>query len=122
MDEANALTGFDTPEKAAKAFLSDGCETVIIKLGENGSYLLSGEKEAFVPAHKVDVYDAVGAGDVFNAGFIYGTIQNWPLEARMIFGTATSALYISKSKNRFPELGDTLQLSNRNEKYKFIER
>jgi sugar/nucleoside kinase (ribokinase family) len=122
LDEARALTGYDTPEKAASAFLADGCKTVIIKLGEQGSYLSTGKKEILIPAHKVDVFDAVGAGDVFNAGFIYGTIQDWPLDARMIFGTATSALYISKSEDRFPELQDTIHLANKNEIYEFSER
>jgi len=122
MDEAQALTGKDSPEKAAQILLSDGCKTVIIKLGEKGSYLLSSKQETFVPAHKVAVFDAVGAGDVFNAGFIYGTLQKWPLEARMIFGTATSALYISKLVDRFPELGETLNFANKNKKFEFIER
>jgi ribokinase len=121
MDEAGAITGRKSPEKAAEDLLSDGCKTVIIKLGEKGSYLRTNENEIFVPPYKVNVFDAVGAGDVYNAGFIFGTLQNWPLEARMIFGSATAALYISKPTNRFPELKETTDYTNVNKKYVFKE-
>ena len=58
MDEAKALTGKDTPEKAAEVLFSDGCKTVIIKLGEKGSYLLTSKQEVFVPAYKVKVFES----------------------------------------------------------------
>lgn len=121
MDEAKALTGAKTPEKAAEELLSDGCGTIIIKIGEKGSYLRSEKEEIFVPSFTTNVFDAVGAGDVFNAGFVFGTLQAWPLEARMIFGSATAALYISRATDRFPDLDQTLELANRNKKYRFRE-
>ena len=116
------ITGFDSPEKAATAFLDDGCGTAVIKLGEKGCYLRSSEEEIFVPAQKVKVFDAVGAGDTFNAGFIFGTLQGWPLKARMVFGTATSAQYIAKSTDRFPSLEDSVQLASRIDTYTFIQK
>ncbi len=121
MDEAKALTGAKTPEKAAEELLSEGCGTIIIKMGEKGSYLRSGREEIFVPSFNINVFDAVGAGDVFNAGFVFGTLHAWPMEARMIFGSATAALYISRATDRFPELDQTVELANRNKKYRFRE-
>ena len=102
MDEASAITGEKTPEKAAENLLETGCGTAIIKLGEQGSYLKSNKTEIHCPAFKTTVYDAVGAGDVYNAGFIFGTLQDWPPETSMSFGSALSAQYISKSSDRFP--------------------
>jgi len=122
MDEAKAITGRNDPEQAARDLLNDGCKTVIIKLGEKGSYLLSSNSSIFFPSFSVNVYDAVGAGDVFNAGFIFGTLQDWPLEACVVFGTATSALYISKSDDRFPELNQTIKLANTTDKFEFIKK
>lgn len=122
MDEAKALTGENTPEKAAEDLLSDGCRTIIIKIGEKGSYLRSDKEEIFVPSYKINVFDAVGAGDVYNAGFIFGTLQEWPLEARMIFGSASAALYISRPTDRFPELIETVEFANRNKKYEFKKK
>jgi ribokinase len=122
MDEARAITARETPEGAAETLLSDGCGTVIIKLGEGGSYLRTVRKEIFVPSFKTHVFDAVGAGDVYNAGFIFGTLQKWPLEARMIFGSATAAHYISQQSDRFPDLSTILNLASNNPHYSFMER
>ena len=122
MDEARALTGMEAPERAAESLLSDGCGTVVIKLGERGSYLRTEREEIFVPSFKTHVFDAVGAGDVYNAGFIFGTLQQWPLEARMIFGSATAAHYISQQRDRFPDLSTILDLASNNPHYSFRER
>jgi 5-dehydro-2-deoxygluconokinase len=104
LDEASAITGEKTPEKAAEKLLADGCRTAIIKLGEQGSYLRTVDTEIHSPAVRTVVYDAVGAGDVYNAGFIYGTLKDWPFESRMTFGSALAAQYISRRSDRFPSL------------------
>ncbi len=121
MDEAEAITGKKSTEEAAEELLSDGCRTVIIKLGHKGSYLRTAEEALFVPAFETTVHDAVGAGDVYNAGFIYGTLQGWPIEARMIYGSAVASLYISRQAERFPDTTDILELVKRNKKYTFAE-
>jgi len=40
----------------------------------------------------VDVVDTVGAGDTFNAGFIYGYLQGWSLERTVQFASACGSL------------------------------
>jgi len=122
MDEAEAITGKNTPEEAAAELLSDGCRNIIIKLGSKGSYFCSADEELSVPAFKVNVHDAVGAGDVYNAGFILGTLQNWPMEACMIYGSAIASLYISRSSDRFPDTNDTIEFANTNLKYNYLEK
>ncbi len=112
LDEAQAITGLQEPEKAAEALMNDGPEIVIIKMGADGSLGSSGNGFIHTPARTTNVLDAVGAGDVYNAGFILGTLQDWPLEARMVLGTITSSLYISKRTNRFPTLEETFQTAN----------
>ncbi len=120
MDEAGALTGLTTPEKASERFLEDGCRAVIIKLGAEGSYLRTTDEEVFVPPFEAEVQDAVGAGDVYNAGFLFGTLQGWPFEARMIFGSATAAQYISRGTDRFPGLEETMIAASRNDTFEFF--
>jgi sugar/nucleoside kinase (ribokinase family) len=122
LDEAQAITGLKEPEKAVEALLNDGPETVIIKMGADGSLGSSGNGFIHTPARATNVLDAVGAGDVYNAGFIFGTLQDWPLEARMVLGTITSSLYISKRINRFPTLEETRQTANEWERspYEFL--
>ncbi len=119
LDEACALTEEKSPEKAAIRLTNDGCPTVIIKLGSEGSYLLSGKTEYHIPAFSTDVHDAVGAGDVFNAGFIVGTLNRWPLDARMIFGSAVSSLYISRQTDRYPSFQDVCNITDKKSKYIF---
>jgi len=38
------------------------------------------------------VVDAVGAGDSFNAGFVYGTLAGWPLDRSLALAVACGAL------------------------------
>jgi ribokinase len=113
MDEAHAITGQKDPYNALRSLLSDGAKTVVIKMGIDGSISNTDSDFVHVPAHPAEVIDAVGAGDVFNAGFMFGTLQGWPVEAGMFFGTVLSALYISKSENRFPHIHDLLQVLNK---------
>jgi sugar/nucleoside kinase (ribokinase family) len=38
------------------------------------------------------VVDAVGAGDSFDAGFVYGALAGWPLEKALALAVACGAL------------------------------
>jgi ribokinase len=109
--EAQAITAQPTPAQAARALQALGVETVVIKCGEQGSYACSDQAEAWVPARSVEVLDTVGAGDVFNAGFLYGLGQGWSLEQCLAFGNTTASLYISRQENRFPHFNEVLTTS-----------
>ena len=45
-----------------------------------------------LPLIAVPVVDTTGAGDIFHAGFIYGLLQDWPLERQLDFGCAAAAM------------------------------
>ncbi len=109
MDEARAITGKDEPEEAAQELLTMGAQLVAIKCGAKGSFASDGIQTCWVPAIPVNVFDCVGAGDNFNAGFIFGLQAGWPLNACMAFGNSTSALYISRRVDRFPHLSEVLE-------------
>lgn len=108
-DEARAITGLDSPQEAARALQELGPEMVIIKCGAQGSYTRYGRSEFFQPAFQVNVFDAVGAGDTFNAGFLLGYLRGWPMPPCLALGAMTAALYISRSQNRFPSLAEVIQ-------------
>jgi sugar/nucleoside kinase (ribokinase family) len=92
LTEAELVTGARGPRAAAEVLLGRGCRCVVIKLGEEGVYCLTGAGEEFrVPAYRVKVVDATGAGDAWVAGFLTGLLEGWPLEEALLFGNAVGA-------------------------------
>ena len=98
--EACSLTGADTAEAAA-ARLAAQVETVAIKLGAQGAFGVSaspqllgedGKQMVRVPSIPVNVVDTVGAGDNFDAGFIYGYLHGWSLEQSLRAAVICGAL------------------------------
>ncbi len=77
--EAVSLTGAENAEEAASR-LGRKVEAVAVKLGEQGAIGVWQSKKARAASIPVKVVDTVGAGDSFDAGFIYGYLQGWPLE------------------------------------------
>ncbi|MBK3533385.1 sugar kinase, partial [Streptomyces sp. MBT72] len=51
---------------------------------------------AAVPAIEVEALDPTGAGDVFVAGFVTGTLADWPLADRLAFAGLTAALSVQE--------------------------
>ena len=69
--EATDLTGKADAEAAGVELLKTGAGTVIVKRGEHGAVLVSGEKVFTCSACKVaDILDTTGAGDSFAGGFV----------------------------------------------------
>lgn len=70
---------------------------LVIKQGERGAMLYREgqwiEKEAF----KVKVVDTVGAGDGFDAGYIYAYLNRYDPEKRLIFANGVGALVTTVS-------------------------
>jgi sulfofructose kinase len=61
-------------------------------LGEKGVLAWDGERFHHSRAYCVPVADTTGAGDIFHAGFIYGLLQDWPLQRQLDFACAAAAL------------------------------
>lgn len=89
--EALALARAERVETALTR-LSQGGRTVAIKLGEQGAIAQRGDEVAHVPALAVQVADTVGAGDSFDAGFVYGYLQGWELERSLGLAVACGSL------------------------------
>ena len=69
-----------------------GCRLAAATLGDSGVLAWDGRQLLHTPAYRVPVVDTTGAGDIFHAGFIYGLLQEWPLERQLDFGCAAAAL------------------------------
>lgn len=69
--EARALAGEANIVKAAAAIRSYGPKHLVVKRGEYGALLFSGDEVFFAPAYPLEaVFDPTGAGDTFAGGMI----------------------------------------------------
>jgi sugar/nucleoside kinase (ribokinase family) len=89
--EAKSLTGAENADEAAGR-LKSKVEAAAIKLGAAGALGVSPSQRVRVASIPVKVVDTVGAGDSFDAGFMYGYLQGWPLEKSLKLGTICGAL------------------------------
>jgi sugar/nucleoside kinase (ribokinase family) len=75
----------------ARAALRD-IPTVAVKLGAQGAVGWQGDREERVTPPPVRAVDTTGAGDSFDAGFIYGYLRGWELARSLRLGCACGAL------------------------------
>jgi len=92
-EEAARLTGvgfFDPKLFRQTALLSEG--VVVVTRGADGACLFD-QKDNLLEADgfKVEMIDATGAGDAFNAGFVGGLARGWSLEKALKLGIANGA-------------------------------
>ncbi|MFM2031313.1 MAG: hypothetical protein RLZZ297_78 [Chloroflexota bacterium] len=76
----------------ALATLAASVQTVAIKCGGDGAIAQSGNLTAHTPAIATSFVDAVGAGDSFNAGFVYGMLAGWSLEKSLRLAVVCGSL------------------------------
>jgi fructokinase len=65
--------------------------------GAAGCTLIARDEIVEVPSRPVAVADAVGAGDAFTAGLVYGLLQGWPLATVGRFANAIGGLVASRA-------------------------
>lgn len=72
--------------------LNDGIENVIVKRGKKGVYGINNRNEEVkIPAYDCIAIDTTGAGDAFNAGFLYSYLKDYSLEKSCIIGNWTAS-------------------------------
>lgn len=74
--EACAMTGERDPERILEQFRDEGVKAVALKLGSRGAGMLWQGRISFVGRHPVDPVDTTGAGDCFDAGFLYASLRS----------------------------------------------
>jgi ribokinase len=68
------LTNRSDYNEASNLLLEKGVKIVAVKMREKGCYVTDGKESHLIEAFKTEVVDTTGAGDAFNAGFLYGLI------------------------------------------------
>jgi sugar/nucleoside kinase (ribokinase family) len=77
-EEAKAYTGKEG--EAALHQLAEGTKVAILKLGKEGSMIKRANEIVKVGIIPVNSVDTTGAGDLYASGFLFGLIQDLPLE------------------------------------------
>ncbi len=111
--EARMLTGEANLGRAAQALLDMGPRFVVLKKGEHGGLLMTGEELYPLPAYPLlDVVDPTGAGDSFAGGFMgmlakVGKSDTAALRQAAVYGTVLASFACEGiSLNRFVHLTD----------------
>jgi sugar/nucleoside kinase (ribokinase family) len=90
-NEALAISKTENIESAGQQ-LSELCKLVAIKLGADGAIAHLGGETARVSVFPVEVVDTVGAGDSFDAGFLYGWLNSWNLRKALSLAVVCGSL------------------------------
>jgi sugar/nucleoside kinase (ribokinase family) len=78
--------------KAGLAAMTRVVETVAVKLGPAGGMARRGAEVYSAPALPVNAIDTTGAGDSFNAAFLYAFLNNYPLAEAIRLACAAGSL------------------------------
>lgn len=89
--EALSLSREENVNLAASR-LGPRVDALAVKLGAAGALGVSASQMVKVASIPVRVVDTVGAGDSFDAGFIYGYLQKWELEQALRLACVCGAL------------------------------
>jgi ribokinase len=74
-DEARSISGCSSVEEACR-LLAGRTATVLVKAGREGAYLCTaGGEPGRLPGFPVSVVDTTGAGDNFDAGFLFAVLE-----------------------------------------------
>ena len=125
--EAMQYTRARSPSEALDR-LAGLAPVVVVTCGGDGALAhdaTTGETE-HVPAVQVPALDPTGAGDVFTAGFILGTLRGWPLRQRLAFANLIAALSVqhfggSLSAPGWGDIADWWRINRDTGPYAFLD-
>lgn len=93
-DEARTLLNVsreDFRAEDAAAFLSELCPTAAVKLGKKGACIRSNGETVRTDAELVTAVDTTGAGDLWQAGFLYAWLNGYSMETAGKMGAILGA-------------------------------
>lgn len=89
--EACYIAQTESTETAIQRLAPDN-GLIVVKNGKEGAIAYSGSHQESIVSLPVDAIDTTGAGDSFDAGFIYAYVQGKPLRDCLRFGAICGAL------------------------------
>ena len=95
-EEAHILTGINDDDGAAEALQQKPEQIVVFKRGAAGASVFTQDGRVDIPGFSVPEIDPTGAGDCFNAAFVYGQQAGWPAAQTGQFACAAGALAVTR--------------------------
>jgi pseudouridine kinase len=98
--EFESIFGAPSDSTGRENYITKNLKNVVIRKGKNGAELYNTESAKTYKCRSlsVDVAEPNGAGDAFNAGFIYSVLNNYSIYDSLVFGTCAS--YFALRSNR----------------------
>ena len=94
------IEGTERAKEEAEELIEWGPKTVILKLGEKGSYLLRKGEHSYFPAPKVSAVDTTAAGDAFMGALCFKLGEEGSLSEAVEFANLAGACAVTKMGSR----------------------
>lgn len=93
LEELLMLAGIDDEAKAVeRLFRNPRLEIIALKRGKKGCTVYARDRSFDLGVYEIAAVDPTGAGDSFDAGFLFGLVEGKPLEECAAIATAAAAL------------------------------
>ena len=90
------VSGRVSAREAAEKLFEAGVKTVVLKLGSDGSMLVTRKGSKHFPACKVEAVDPTAAGDAFTAALTVQVAMGAPIEDAIRYANLAGALAVTK--------------------------
>lgn len=114
-EELELLFGTDNLDKQIEKVKENSVSHLFIKQGENGAMLWTDNNlYKQPPENNINAVDTVGAGDGFDAGALYGILNNWSPEKIVKFANIIGSMVVGVQGDNegLPYLEDALNKLN----------
>ncbi|HUK27347.1 MAG TPA: carbohydrate kinase family protein [Candidatus Acidoferrales bacterium] len=91
-EEARRVSRQHIVPQAVKRLIKDGVGIVAVKTGAKGCVVGHGDEILTVRGYKTKPVSTIGAGDAFDAAFIFGLLQKWNLKKTAQFANVVGAI------------------------------
>ena len=91
-EEAKRVSRKRRLDDAVEQLQKDGADVVAVKRGRKGCVIGSSGRIETIAPFKTKPISTIGAGDAFDAAFIYGSLQGWNIRKRGLFANAVAAI------------------------------
>ncbi|BAS26169.1 ribokinase [Limnochorda pilosa] len=112
-DEAKLVTGAPTLEHALRG-LDAWVPAAVVKDGPHGAWVVERGRLVHVPVEPSEPRETVGAGDAFNAAFLYARFfRGLDLEPAVAFGVEAARLALLSDPRRYPATDEVVRAMGR---------